>query len=522
MTDIEEVTEDEVDTQQQYAEEKAREAAEARRKRILQKSKDRMGLVEGTLPKDAQVAAAASVVSSEDAMGSDGVNESEPSSTTEAKAKPTSAARMAAARRMRFKKAAAATESSTPSNIDPAVSATENSDGAAPVSSEATSIGIEGQANTDSVGDIDVVLAETKVESVWQSSPPSIVEESSQSAAESKKYEGVAKMRRRMIKQRQEEGGSGGGINGGSGVDGVDTPIALAKAKERVLQSFAKKRASAASKFPLYMSVLTVLLLFLAGLDVGLHQGYIDYGLDKEMVRVHTELAPRQFGVRWQGLFESVVSSSSTVSTKFTARFLSSSSSSEYNAESDDDEFNTHSAENTKKLTEPNIDPLFGIDLDQLTAGDGLYFMAARFAVQCHRVNLAIFYYLPLSIYTSITSGIWQLFSSPPIFCLVALVIRQLIGKTLLGAHIPTLSNDATKTDKDILSMAKSFASNFITKSFPTAVLLYDAFVHVRSDMYIILCGFLVGVAYTHSTDGGLLAGWSSQQQPVSSGKEEL
>lgn len=249
------------------------------------------------------------------------------------------------------------------------------------------------------------------------------------------------------------------------------------------------------------MSAVTVLLLFLAGLDVGLHQGQIDYGIQKNLLRVHTELAPREFGIRIQGAFDGFFTSSTAKRTLV-----------QDDTDPNVEEIDEFSVPSKSEEVVSNIDPLFGVDLDQYTKGDSLYFVAARFAVQCHRVNLAIFYYLPLKIFTGIASSIWQLIDSPPLFCLVAIVIRQFIGKTILGAKIPVVQGDEATKSKDVLSMAKSFASNFITKSFPTAVLLYDAFSHVRSDMYVVLCGYLVGVAYMHSTDDGFLAGWRRQQ----------
>lgn len=72
-------------------------------------------------------------------------------------------------------------------------------------------------------------------------------------------------------------------------------------------------------------------------------------------------------------------------------------------------------------------------------------------------------------------------------------------------------SNDDNyaKTNKlDVLSMGIAFIFNMIIKTLPTAVLLYDTFSHVRSDMHIILFDFLVGVAYMHiTTTDGIVSG---------------
>ncbi len=50
----------------------------------------------------------------------------------------------------------------------------------------------------------------------------------------------------------------------------------------------------------------------------------------------------------------------------------------------------------------------------------------------------------------------------------------------------------------DVLAMAKQWVTNMVSSTFPTAVGLYDTFVHLRSDMYIVICGVFCGLVWTH------------------------
>jgi hypothetical protein len=145
---------------------------------------------------------------------------------------------------------------------------------------------------------------------------------------------------------------------------------------------------------------------------------------------------------------------------------------------------------------------LFQVDLDQLTAGEGLYFTLARMAVRVHRWNLAIFYYGPRSFFVALSSFLWSLIQFPPIAFLLAIAIRQVIGKAVLGAKLPEKIVDETQ-HKDILSSIKTFVSNLLSSSFPTAVTFYDIWTHLRSDMYVLLCGLLVGWAWSHHPQAG-------------------
>jgi hypothetical protein len=149
--------------------------------------------------------------------------------------------------------------------------------------------------------------------------------------------------------------------------------------------------------------------------------------------------------------------------------------------------------------TIPNIDPLFGVDLDELTKGPGVMNQLARGAVATHRYVLWLVYFLPLGILQSLLSIPQALLRSPPALCLTALALRHLVGKGILGAGIPESSAGDEKSNAiDVLAMAKNFVTTFLSKNFPTAVGLYEAFTHLRSDMYVLLCGVFSGLVYVH------------------------
>ena len=89
-----------------------------------------------------------------------------------------------------------------------------------------------------------------------------------------------------------------------------------------------------------------------------------------------------------------------------------------------------------------------------------------------------------------------QLLTTPPILCIISLVVRQ-SSKLIFGAKLPEPTSDK-KDSKDVLAMMKQGVMNFLAGLFPTVVSVYDVWTHLRSDMYVILCGVFVGLAYTH------------------------
>jgi len=288
---------------------------------------------------------------------------------------------------------------------------------------------------------------------------------------------GVAKMRRKMIKEKQQQ--KQGTEEEEEGQEDAAT---------RAVPTKYSKLSPPKTTFPVMMHLLTVLFLFLAGFEVGLQQNVIEYRND---VTVHQTLAPQhELRLLNQGVSLSYFSSTPTIAKGDVA---TEEPPKPYVSNEDEDEFT--SSDESDTLKEENIDPLFGIDLDNLTAGPGFFMMMGRFAVSVHRLILSMVYYLPIRIWNNILA----LIASPPILCLVALAIRQ--GSLVLGGKLPEATADDSKMSsqpQDIMASIKNLVTNFVLKSFPTATKLYEAWTHLRSDMYVVMCGLFVGLVWHH------------------------
>ena len=291
-----------------------------------------------------------------------------------------------------------------------------------------------------------------------------------------KKYMGVAKMRRQMImKKKQQEGATR------SSETRASSAVASKVHKTKPL---IKKLAV----LPVYMHILTVLLVFFAGVDVGF-QTY------QEDVIIHSDNVISQFGLP-------LIHRSLWGGPKRQQRLhkLNGLEGSDVDGASEfphDEEF-----VEIEEAYVPNIDPIFRVDLDELTMGPGMLNQLARGAVAVHRFLLRLFLYTPLSIIETTLSLPTALWKHPPLLCILALLLRQVVGKAVLGADIPAaLEGDKAKPKVDdsidIMNMAKNMVFNFLSTAFPTAVGLYNALTHLRSDMYILLCGVFCGLAWS-------------------------
>jgi len=459
----------------------AREAAEARRRKILDSMNDRMSIVEGT----------AGTKGKDDGGDEDAVPADDaPSSSTT----PSASSRMAAMRRRRFKNKNKKEEA--------AAGAAPAEDAAAKNKAEAVSSSVaktekakdsdEEKEDTAPVSEAPKVVEKSKVEETPAATTTETKTPDSSTAEPKKKYQGVAKMRRRMIKekQQQKELEKPDSTTSGTAAPAIDTKKVVARIQKRP------------AVLPILMHVVTVLLLFLAGLDVGLQQQQIDY-FDGALLTVHSELAPRrQLGglalvQKWTmgSADEEASKPSGKKPVGVDDEWQATTTTLEH------DEFADVGRDSCESESS-NLDPLFQVDLDKLTEGPGLYMWLARGAIRLHRLNLAIFWYGPRGFFLGLADWLFSLTTSPPVLCVLAIIIRQLVGKVVLGAKLPSKVEDETQ-HKDVMSMIKLFISNFLFKSFPTATHLYDVWTHVRADMYVLLCGVFVGMAYSHNAAAG-------------------
>ena len=233
------------------------------------------------------------------------------------------------------------------------------------------------------------------------------------------------------------------------------------------------------SAIPVYMQLFTVILLFIAGLDIGLQQSSYKGANFQLAVNEHgLPLIHRNvqiFGGKKEVLEELKVSHESY--------------------EQIEEEF----ADVLQDEVSGNIDPIFGVDLDKLTEGPGLLNILARQAVSVHRLILFLVLYLPKKALQSFVGVPQALLQSPPALCVIAVIVRQVFGKAILGAGIPELDEkDDSGGVIDVVAMIKKFVSNFFAGNFPLLAKLYDAFTHLRADIYVMLFGVFSGLAWVH------------------------
>jgi hypothetical protein len=538
-----------------------RQAAELRRQRILDNANKRMGLVEGrvvvatTAPllnrNDGSVAT--EQPSTESATTS---SDMATTATTTGSSSSSTSAKLAAMRKRRFRTTAgtatttAAAASSGGDHASAASTIVELAVTATSAIPENTPTGVDetttptktfapavvDDENHTPAANIASSSRTTTTQGATEVAEESVETKSSSTTttSASTKYLGVAKMRRRMLQQNKSAATASMSTTTTTTV--MDESSALESFKKPV-----KKPSLYHSTVPIYMHIATVVLLFAAGLDVGLQQRTVDYVLDKKAVTirgttepsffltVHSELAPRKMGgtQRLLSLVLPFVTDNNnnnnnldnvhTVKPSIAQPFDWASQSSLDSGDELVDEFDVTTnfnddaaaaaATSTFTTNHKNIDPLFQVDLDQYTQGNGPFWSVARGAVRLHRLNLAIFYYAPRSLFRALADFVWSLWQSPPVLCITAIVLRQFVGKFLLGAHLPTTTKANEAQQKDVLTMVKNFVSNVVLSSFPTAVTLYDVWTHLRADMYVLLCGFLVGLAWSHNGRAGSMYG---------------
>jgi hypothetical protein len=427
-------------------EEQARAAAQARRQRILEGADKRMDRVNG--------------------ISADGEEEVAPESSGSS-----TKSKLAAMRRRRFKKSSAAASAAT----------NEGETTTTETVKEAPALTTKEVTPPKVVEEIKDAVVE-EVISPTEDAPPS---ESTAGTTDEgdgttkKKYLGVARMRRNMIKKKQQEK-----LEAEQGGD-------LAP-KASIPKKFSKVAGGAGkSLIPILMHLVTILLLFGAGLEVALQQNVIEYRGD---LTVHQTLAPQQELKLWKMVSAAPSPSGSVVKDPL----LEEGASTTAYVPIEEDEF----AEADGGPRHVNLDPLFGVDFDVVMAGPGLLKILGRMAIVVHRLNLSVFYYFPLRMWANLLG----LLSSPPVLCLAALAIRQ--GSNMLGGKLPKSTADDAKTSssqpQDVVTMAKNFVGGFIGKAFPTAIKFYDAWTHLRSDMYVVLCGLFVGLVWHHYLSGAV------------------
>ncbi|GFH51028.1 hypothetical protein CTEN210_07504 [Chaetoceros tenuissimus] len=455
----------------------AKEKAAARRRRILEKSRDRMQAVSGgPSPIVAEAPAPAPEPSSEESedkaeataddtpveaeaetKNEDATGENKEEETPESPTKMSTSKRMQQMRRRRYQ---AAKEKAAAKEAEQEESAPEST------SEEATSAPVVKEPEA-------VVTPATTVES-----------NAEESTGEKKKYMGVVKMRRKKAAEKKKNEESA-----------FEDEL---KELEKKLPALMKPKSVALG--PILIQLTTVLLLFIAGFDVGVQNHAI---VKQEVPYVHTNLSYVDHGVGVTKILGGK-KEKPTVLTDFDSNDVVG------NVEEDDEfgDVKKPAGASGASSSVPNIDPVFGVDFDKLTAGSGLFFAMARFAVSIHRTLTYFFFLLPLSIFRSIIAGPKKLFSNPPVLFLCSILIRY-VGKHVFGGEIPKLEEmieaevKKDKEDKnekpdlastDFVSMGKNFVGNYVKGNFPKLVTAFSLMKDARADMFVVLCGLFVGL----------------------------
>lgn len=453
----------------------AKARAEARRRRILEASQTRMNVVSGLPSASVNKSASTDVNASAANKDEDEVGKGEISS----------AQKIARMRRRRYGKK---TENSTDQTLEKGMLSEDNTTNNHKKEEE------ESPEETESV---PINQQENDSGETVQEK-----EQDEDESKESKKYLGVAKMRRmRLAEKKAAEEAA------------FSSTTISPEMKAKILAS-----KNTVKTLPALLQLVTVILLFLCGLDVGIQNHVV---VKQNVPYLHENLSYQDHGI---GVFVKWTQKKNekTVFQEDVNRGVNEES------QSEDTEFEEYESDSTKPAGAStaskvsNIDPVFGVDFDALTAGTGLFYTFARFAVSVHRTLYRLFYTMPMSVLQSILSIPTKLFTHPPIMFLCAILIRFL-GKHVLGGNIPDVKDmveadenmdktHATNTgtgataenkmggavDKlastNFMAMGGNYVKNYMKDNFPKATLAFTVFKDARADMLVVLCGFFVGL----------------------------
>ena len=608
--------------------EKARAKAEARRARILSKSAERLDVVSGLAPDSkAEKSDVAAVVDNGDnepviddggvdgvgvdGEGADKANDNE-NNNKEAAAATTTAAendntpssssnkgarRMAAMRRRRYQ----AKKKEEENDID----ATAEGAGEEKKGADVEKTDGDNKTATEEEPTLiqDALEEKDTNEKDNEENDDDEEEEATGEGETKKKYMGVARMRRKIIKEQKAQriaeleaavsSESGGNDGSSDAIDAAATMAAMGMTASMIrkgsssaegdlsdvaiktLQKKKKKKSWWKLIFPpmsLVPRLVTLTLLFMAGLDVGLepHRMMTTNTSSSSMLSAidnnaaasgaaggvhliyHVESSltkPWEYGMggkarHMMGMMETApptslptsftrkeefcidggkecdakegVSTSKEKEMEMKEKLLSGDEEEEDNSllpkgvsasEFDDDDDDMGDGKDT--FSPPVIDPIFRVDLDDLLRNSQLpapINFCAKFAIGFHRMWVRYLWTIPTSVVTSVLYSPKTLIDSwmanPPIFLFISLLIRMIV-RLLLG-NASSLSDEEDedgggggkkKDNLDVLGKIKDTALNYATSSFPKTILVLKTLKEVVTvDMYVILCGLLVGL----------------------------
>jgi len=289
-------------------------------------------------------------------------------------------------------------------------------------------------------------------------------------SAEGPKYVGVAKMRRKIVaEQRQQQ----------------QTSIEKQLTAEDPLLLVVPK---ALRQLPIVLELFTIVLLCLAGIGMGWHTWLNNSGCFRTEIRAGDKLSLKLLP------FHSTFSKNATNPRDLVAF---SSELPVTTAIDDEDEFAVVQppkkpvrTEDTKAGGEnDDDDDEFHFDYEKIYAKkshqggnplDSIDWILSRIFSTIRNVVSTIFF--------------WNWFKTcPPAFLLVAAAGRQ-FGRMIGGA----CPEDAEESDENNNYDVLKFVKNFLSKTFPTLAKVYKFYTEARTDMYIVLFGWFLGLVLAH------------------------
>ena len=290
-------------------------------------------------------------------------------------------------------------------------------------------------------------------------------------SAEGPKYVGVAKMRRKIVaEQRQQQQNS------------VEKQLT---AEDPLLLVVPK----ALRQLPILLELFTIVLLCVAGIGMGWHTWLNNQGCFRTEIHAGDKLSLKllpfhsTFSRNATNLRDIMALSSEQPVTpaideedefavvqppKKPVRTEDTTTGAE-NDDDDDDEFHFDYEKIYAKKKHQGGNPLDSID-----------WILSRIFSTIRNVVSTIFF--------------WNWFKTcPPAFLLVAAAGRQ-FGRMIGGAY----PEDAEESDENNNYDVLKFVKNFVSKTFPTLAKVYKFYTEARTDMYIVLFGWFLGLVLAH------------------------
>lgn len=381
-------------------------------------------------------------------------------------------ARLAQMRRRRFKKASAAANSSTANSSTN--SSTNNYNSIANTVETPTL-----ESNPSTPNDIKPIKEDKTSTSTEES-------------IQKKKYIGVAKMRRQMLKRQKQKAQTS--IQTDSSTP-TSTNTTIPSTSSSSSSDFTTKLLQQQIRTTLFLKSMILVCLFFSGFYVGYQNTTLTAPI---YVDNHLALIHRSHIVNKIRGTSSLLTDSDSDSTSYDDQKW------DIPPASHNDEFSSESIMDPPLLDPTaNIDPLFRVNLDIYTQGDGFLSALARQAVKLHRFG------------TRLLLGGYTFF--PPLFCILCLLIRNsttrlalpyLFGITqtykellemeqLTKKRMEESESQSNSLNFDVVEMVSNAVKKMVGGVVPDFFWIgWQCWWDLRKDMYVVLCGLLFGLIF--------------------------